>query len=157
MEHYDSIIIGSGQAGMPLSMALAQAGRRTAIVESQHVGGTCINVGCTPTKTMVASARVAHLARRAADFGVHCGPVSIDIAKIHQRKQAIVQDFRSGDQRRLENTRNLDLIFGHAHFSGTKVVEVNLNAGGTRTLSADNIFINTGARRHYPISSDLIQ
>src|SRR5271156_1729154 len=96
MDHFDAIVIGSGQAGTPLSIALAGAGRKTAIVESQHVGGTCINVGCTPTKTMVASARVAYMARRAGDFGVGCGAVSVDMGKVHGRKQAIVETFRAG-------------------------------------------------------------
>src|SRR6204780_3379209 len=114
MDHYDAIAIGSGQAGTPLSISLAKAGRKTALVESQHVGGTCINVGCTPTKTMVASARVAYLARRAADYGVRCGPVSVDMAQIHRRKQAIVDEFRTGDQHRLEGTENVALIFGEA-------------------------------------------
>ena len=82
MEHYDAIVIGSGQAGTPLSIALSGAGRKTALVESQHVGGTCINVGCTPTKTMVASARIAYLARRAADYGIRCGPVGVDMAQV---------------------------------------------------------------------------
>src|ERR1700733_5700334 len=102
MDHYDAIVIGSGQAGTPLTLALAEAGRKTALVERQYVGGTCINVGCTPTKTMVASARVAYLARRAADYGIHCGPVSVDVEQVHRRKQAIVDDFREGAQRRLE-------------------------------------------------------
>lgn len=146
MEHYDAIVVGSGQAGTPLCVALAEAGRKTALVESQHVGGTCINVGCTPTKTMVASARVAYLARRAADYGIRCGPVGVDIEKVRRRKQSIVDDFRIGAQRRLENAKNIELIFGEAHFSGPKVVEVKLTVGGTQTLTADNIFINTGAR-----------
>ncbi len=150
MEHYDAIIIGSGQAGTPLCLALAEAGRKTALIESQHVGGTCINVGCTPTKTMVASARVAYLARRAADYGVRCGPVSVDMEKVHRRKQSIVDDFRSASQRRLENAKNIELVFGEAHFSGPKAVEVSLTAGGTRTLTADTIFINTGARPSRP-------
>src|ERR1700691_3315908 len=114
MDHYDAIVIGSGQAGTPLSIALAKAGRKTALVERQHVGGTCINVGCTPTKIMVASARIAYLARRAADYGIRCGPVGVDMAQVHRRKQAIVDDFRIGDQRRLEDTKNLELIFGEA-------------------------------------------
>src|SRR5580658_5986964 len=146
MDRYDAIVIGSGQAGTPLSIALAKAGRKTALVESQHVGGTCINVGCTPTKTMVASARVAYLARRAADYGIRCGSVSVDMAQIHRRKQAIVDKFRTGDQHRLEKTANVELIWGEARFTGAKVVEVRLIAGGTRTLTADTIFINTGAR-----------
>src|ERR1700722_1999868 len=134
MDHYDAIVIGAGQAGTPLSVALAEAGRKTALVESQHVGGTCINVGCTPTKTMVASARIAYLARRAADYGVRCGPVEIDFEQIHRRKQKVVDDFRNGQQHHLENTKNLDLIFGEARFTGPKAVEVRLNSGGTRTL-----------------------
>ena len=150
MDHYDAIVIGSGQAGTPLSIALAEAGRKTALVESQHVGGTCINVGCTPTKTMVASARIAYLARRAADYGIRCGPVSVDLGQVHRRKQAIVDDFRAGEQRRLEDAKNVELIFGEAHFTGPNVVEVRLNAGGTRTLTADTIFINTGARPARP-------
>src|SRR5271156_2458628 len=135
MDHYDAIVIGSGQGGTPLSVALAEAGRKTALVESRHVGGTCINVGCTPTKTMVASARIAYLARRAADYGIRCGPVGVDLGQVHRRKQAIVDDFREGDQRRLVDAKNVELMFGEAHFTGPKAVEVRLNAGGTRTLT----------------------
>ncbi len=150
MEHFDAIVIGSGQAGTPLSTALGEAGRKTALIESQHYGGTCINVGCTPTKTMVASARVAYLARRAADYGIRCGTISVDMAQIRRRKQAIVDDFRAGVQRRLKNARNLELVDGEGHFTGSKVVEVKLTAGGTRTLTAENIFINTGDRSARP-------
>ncbi len=150
MDHYDAIVIGSGQAGTPLSVALAAAGRKTVLVESQHVGGTCINVGCTPTKTMVASARVAYLARRAADYGIHCGLVGVDISQIRRRKQKIVDDFRSGDQHRLESAKDLELIFGEGRFTAPKVVEIKQKAGGTRTLTADTIFINTGARPARP-------
>src|SRR6058998_2289229 len=84
---YDDIVIGSGQGGKPLSSSLAGAGRRTALVERAHVGGTCINVGCTPTKTMVASARVAYLARRGADYGVRTGPVTVDQEAVRARKR----------------------------------------------------------------------
>ena len=150
MDRYDAIIIGSGQAGMPLAIALAEAGRKTALVERDHVGGTCINVGCTPTKTMVASARIAYLARHAGDYGIGCGPVSVDFAQIRRRKQKIVDDFRSGDQHRLESTKNVDLIFGEARFGSRKVVDVTLKGGGTQTLTADTIFINTGARPARP-------
>ncbi|MGA2584562.1 MAG: mercuric reductase [Tepidisphaeraceae bacterium] len=146
MDHYDAIVIGSGQGGNPLCIALAEAGRKTAVVESQHVGGTCINVGCTPTKTMVASARIAYLARRAADYGIRCGTVGVDMGQIYRRKQAIVEEFRAGVQHRLEDAKNVELIFGQARFTGPKIVQVKLTAGGTRTLTADNIFINTGAR-----------
>src|SRR6201982_3755969 len=88
--HYDAIVIGSGQGGTPLSQALATAGMRTALVEREHVGGTCINEGCTPTKPLVASARVAHLARRGADYGVRTGALGIELAKVRERKRAIV-------------------------------------------------------------------
>jgi pyruvate/2-oxoglutarate dehydrogenase complex dihydrolipoamide dehydrogenase (E3) component len=150
MDKYDAIVIGAGQAGSPLSIALAEAGRNTALVESQHVGGTCINVGCTPTKTMVASARIAYLARRAADFGVRCGPVGVDMAQIHRRKQAIVDEFRTGLEHRVQNAENVELIYGTARFTGAKVVEVALPSGAVRTLTAETIFINTGARPAKP-------
>ena len=97
-EHFDAIVLGTGQGGKPLALALARAGWKTAVLERGAVGGTCVNVGCTPTKTMVASARVAYLARRAADFGVHTGPVSVDLARVRERKRAIVESFRSGSQ-----------------------------------------------------------
>ncbi|HEY0604768.1 MAG TPA: mercuric reductase [Herpetosiphonaceae bacterium] len=156
-QHYDAIVIGAGQAGGPLSTALARAGRKTALIEREHVGGTCINEGCTPTKTMVASARVAYLARRAADYGVHTGPISIDLSKVRQRKRDIVQSFRSGSQKRIEETEGVDLLDGEASFSGEKQIEVRLSSGETRTLTADLIFINTGARPSQPPIDGLVQ
>jgi pyruvate/2-oxoglutarate dehydrogenase complex dihydrolipoamide dehydrogenase (E3) component len=149
-EKYDVIIIGSGQAGGPLSTALANAGWKTALVEREHVGGTCVNEGCTPTKTMVASARVAYLARRAADYGVQTGPMTVDMSKVRQRKRDIVQSFRGGGERRMQNTDGLDLLMGEAHFTDPKSVEVTMNDGGTRNLAADVIVINTGARPRVP-------
>jgi pyruvate/2-oxoglutarate dehydrogenase complex dihydrolipoamide dehydrogenase (E3) component len=149
-EHFDGIVIGSGQGGKPLAVALAKAGWKTTIIEREHVGGTCINVGCTPTKTMVASARVAYLARRAADYGVHAGPVQVNLTEVRRRKQAIVDSFRNGSQRQLETTKNLDLLFGEARFVGPRVVEVQLKDGGSRQLTADKIFINTGCRPARP-------
>jgi pyruvate/2-oxoglutarate dehydrogenase complex dihydrolipoamide dehydrogenase (E3) component len=143
---YDTIIIGTGQAGKPLSIALANAGLKTAVIERLHVGGTCVNVGCTPTKTMVASARVAYLARRAADYGVHTGDVSVNLAEVRQRKQSIVDSFRQGGQRAIEKTENLDLLFGDASFTGPNSIAVKMNGGGTRQLTANKIFINTGCR-----------
>src|SRR5207245_2292537 len=115
-----------------------------------HVGGTCINEGCTPTKTMVASARVAYLARRAADYGVHTGQVTIDLAKVRQRKRDIVNDFRDSSQRRIETVEGVDLLFGEASFTGPKTLEVRLNSGQTRTLEAPTIIINAGARPMIP-------
>ena len=148
--HYDAIIIGAGQSGGPLSTALANAGWKTAIIERVHVGGTCINEGCTPTKTMVASARVAYLARRGAEYGVHTGPISIDMTKVRQRKRDIVDSFRNGSQSRIENTKGVDLLMGEAHFTGPKAVEVVFHDGERRQLTADTIFINAGARPSKP-------
>ncbi len=144
-EQYDAIVIGAGQGGGPLASALARAGKRTAIIERDQVGGTCINYGCTPTKTMVASARVAYLARRASDYGVNMGRISINLEKVRQRKRDIVLSFRSGSERRLTSTTNLDLIRAEASFIAPKTLELALNDGGTRWLRADLIFINTGA------------
>ena len=100
LRQYDAIIIGSGQAGTPLSVALANAGMRTVLIERKHVGGTCVNEGCTPSKTMVASARLAYLARRAADYGVYTGDIRVNMERVRQRKRDIVTSFRSGSQRR---------------------------------------------------------
>ncbi len=149
-EHYDAIIIGAGQAGGPLSTAFGQAGRKTVIIEREHVGGTCINEGCTPTKTMVASARVAYLARRAADYGVHTGPISVDMSVVRKRKRDIVDSFRGGSERRIKNSENVDLLMGEACFVGQKTLEVRLNDGGTRLLSGETICINTGDRPAKP-------
>ena len=143
---YDAIVIGSGQGGGPLAGALAAAGWKTALIEREHVGGTCVNVGCTPTKTMIASGRVAYLARRAADYGVHTGPVTVDMAKVRERKRDIVESFRGGSERRIEGTDGLDLWRGEASFSGPRTVEVRLDNGGTTRLTAPTICINTGAR-----------
>jgi pyruvate/2-oxoglutarate dehydrogenase complex dihydrolipoamide dehydrogenase (E3) component len=149
-ETYDALVLGAGQAGVPLSTTLANAGWRTAIVEREHVGGTCVNEGCTPTKTMVASARVAHLARRATDYGVDTGPVTVDMSRVRQRKRDIVDSFRSGNQRRIEQAEGLDLVMGEARFTGSKQVEVRLNDGGSRSMVAETIFVNTGARPRVP-------
>jgi pyruvate/2-oxoglutarate dehydrogenase complex dihydrolipoamide dehydrogenase (E3) component len=147
---YDGVVIGTGQGGKPLALALAQAGWKTAVIEKGPVGGTCINVGCTPTKTMVASARVAYLARRAGDYGVHAGAVSVDMAAVRRRKQAVVDSFRGGSERRLETTPGLTLIRGEARFAGPKALEVTLNAGGSLPLTAGKVFINSGCRPARP-------
>lgn len=150
-KRYKAIIIGAGQAGNPLSTALANAGWKTALIEKRHVGGTCVNYGCTPTKTMVASARVAYLARRGADYGVQTGPISVDMKKVRQRKRDIVESFRGGSTKRIQNTDNVDLLFGEARFTSQKSLEVKLNQdGGTLALSADHIFINAGTRAFLP-------
>jgi pyruvate/2-oxoglutarate dehydrogenase complex dihydrolipoamide dehydrogenase (E3) component len=150
-EHYDAIVIGAGQAGGPLSTTLATAGYKTALVEREHVGGTCINEGCSPTKTIVASARVAYLARRAGDYGVQTGPVVMDMVRVRQRKRDLVDSFRNRSQRHIESTEGVDLIFGEGRFRGPKAIEVKLNDGGTRQLTSGRyIFINTGDRPGRP-------
>jgi pyruvate/2-oxoglutarate dehydrogenase complex dihydrolipoamide dehydrogenase (E3) component len=149
-DHYEAIVIGSGQAGTPLCQALANSGLRTALVERAHVGGTCVNEGCTPTKTMVASGRVAYLARRGGDYGVHTGSITIDMNRVRQRKRDIVDDFRNGSQSRIEKTPNLDLLFGEASFTGPRSVQVRLKDGSQRTLTADKFFINAGCRPSVP-------
>jgi pyruvate/2-oxoglutarate dehydrogenase complex dihydrolipoamide dehydrogenase (E3) component len=146
---HDVIIIGSGQAGGPLAGAFARAGRKVALVEREHVGGTCVNVGCTPTKTMVASARVAYLARRAADYGVQTGTVTVDLTRVRQRKRDIVNQFRSGSERRLGQAE-VELVRGEGRFTTSHQVEVQLQQGGTRELTAPTILINTGARPARP-------
>jgi pyruvate/2-oxoglutarate dehydrogenase complex dihydrolipoamide dehydrogenase (E3) component len=144
-QHYDAIVIGAGQAGVPLATTLAKAGRKTALVEREHVGGTCINEGCTPTKTMVASAKVAYFDRRSTDYGVSNGQVTVDMVRVRQRKRDIVKSFRTGGEKRLHDA-GVDLLMGEARFAGPKELVVNLNGGATARLSAENIFINVGAR-----------
>ncbi len=145
-ETFDVIIIGAGQGGVPLATAFAGAGRKTALIERRWPGGTCVNVGCTPTKTMVASGRVAHLAGRGADYGVQTGELSIDMGTVRQRKRDIVQQFRSGSQKRIDQTDGLDYIEGEARFTGKKRLEVALNHGGTRNLTAEMIVLDIGER-----------
>ena len=149
MKTYDAIIIGSGQAGTPLAKKLAKAGKKTAIIEKRYVGGTCVNDGCTPTKTLVASARMAYMATR-KDLGVEIENYKIDFPAIMQRKENIVLKSRNGGQKGLEETENLDLIFGDASFTGIKTVSVKLNKGGEEELTAELIFIDTGAKTAIP-------
>ena len=145
-QHYDAVVIGAGQGGVPLSQALAGSGRRTALIEREHVGGTCINEGCTPTKTMVASAKTAYVDRRSAEYGVHNGPVSVDMREVRGRKRAMVDSFRNSGQRRIEATDGLDLIFGEASFTGPRTLEVHTNYCEEFELEEDTVFINAGAR-----------
>jgi pyruvate/2-oxoglutarate dehydrogenase complex dihydrolipoamide dehydrogenase (E3) component len=147
--HYDAIVIGAGQGGVPLAKTLAQAGRKVALVEREHVGGTCYNEGCTPTKTMLASAKVAYLDRRSADYGVKNGPVKVDMIAVRQRKRDIVEDFRDGGEQRIRATEGLDLIWGEASFTDPEELEVRLNSDETR-LTAGKFFINTGSRPANP-------
>ncbi len=142
---YDAIIIGSGQAGFPLAGALTDKGWTVALAERGYIGGTCINYGCSPTKTIVASARAAHLARRGADFGVQTGPVHIDFDTVMQRQAAIVEQFRGGLVKRLEGIDNLAIYREEARFEGPHAVRV-----GDEVIEGERIFINTGARAYVP-------
>ncbi len=150
MNKYDAIIIGSGQAANPLAYKLAAAGWKTALIEKQWVGGTCINVGCTPTKTLVASGRVAYLAKRSADFGVHTTGWSIDIEAVIRRKNEHVLSARNSIAKRMSETKNIDLIYGAASFSGPKTVVVKKADGSSAVLTAETIFLNNGARPNIP-------
>lgn len=145
-ETHDVIIIGAGQGGGPLASAFAAAGRRTALVERKWPGGTCVNVGCTPTKTMIASGRVAYLARRGADYGVHTGAVTVDMATVRRRKRDVVESFRAGSEKRIRGTEGLDYIEGDARFTGERELAVALNDGGTRELAAGTIVLDLGER-----------
>jgi pyruvate/2-oxoglutarate dehydrogenase complex dihydrolipoamide dehydrogenase (E3) component len=145
-QHYDALVIGAGQAGPPLADRLGKEGLTTAVIERQLMGGTCVNTGCIPTKTLVASARVAHLARRAADYGVKIGsPVAVDMARVKARKDALVEASNSGVTAWVEGMKNVRLIRGHARFESARSVSVD-----GETLSADRIFINAGARARVP-------
>ena len=130
-DHHDAIIIGSGQAGTPLATNFARAGYDTVLVERKHVGGTCINEGCTPTKTMVASARVAYLARRGADFGVRSGDIQIDMARVRERKREVVAIRRHNKASNLAKIARLKVIFGEARFTGPKSLDI-VQKDGTR-------------------------
>ncbi len=146
MPTHDAIVIGSGQAGPFLAVRLAQSGMKVALVEREHYGGTCVNDGCIPTKTLVASARTAHVAQRAAEYGVVLGgPVSVDMKAVLARKDRIVQQSVSSLTQWLQGTAGLDLVWGHARFTGPDAIEV-----GGQALSAPKIFINVGGRPVLP-------
>jgi pyruvate/2-oxoglutarate dehydrogenase complex dihydrolipoamide dehydrogenase (E3) component len=150
MKKYDAIIIGSGQAANPLARKLAAAGWKLALIERRWVGGTCINDGCTPTKSMIASARVAYMMKRSAEFGIHTEGFSVNIEEVLKRKNAIVLSFREGLTKGLIGTSGVDLIFGNASFSGPKEITVIKEDGSSDTLTAEKIFINTGTRPVIP-------
>jgi pyruvate/2-oxoglutarate dehydrogenase complex dihydrolipoamide dehydrogenase (E3) component len=150
VESYDALVIGAGQAGIPLARDLARAGWKTALIERAHVGGTCYNEGCTPTKTMAASARVAHLAKRARDYGIETGPVTVDMKAVRQRKRDLVESWRTGSERRLRETPNLELIIGEGSFLSSRAVSVRTSGQTHRVIEAPRVFINTGARPAIP-------
>jgi pyruvate/2-oxoglutarate dehydrogenase complex dihydrolipoamide dehydrogenase (E3) component len=150
INHYEAIIIGTGQGGKPLAIDLGRAGWSTAVIEANFVGGSCINYGCTPTKTMITSAQVAYMARRAAEYGVNVSSVHINLERVIERKRSVVESFRSGGRKSLENTPNVELIFGVASFLGPHEVQVVKRDGSILILTSDRIFINTGTRPGIP-------
>ena len=151
MKQYDAIVIGAGQAGGPLAKKLALAGKKTALIEKRWIGGTCVNDGCTPTKTMIASAKMAYLAGNSAPLGVKIKGYKVDMPTIKKRKDEVVHLFRDGSLKGLEATKDLDVIFGDAEFIGDKTISVKLNdSSKVQELTADQFFINTGAKTFIP-------
>ena len=145
MASYDAIIIGTGQAGPPLARRLAGTGMKVAIIERGRFGGTCVNTGCTPTKTLVATAYAAHLARRGADYGVSTGDVKVDMKRVKARKDYVVAKSNGAVERSLKGLENGQVYEGHARFVSPREVQV-----GTEILNTDRIFINVGARAAVP-------
>jgi len=153
MPRFDAVIIGTGQAGPSLARRLVAAGRKVAVIERGHFGGTCVNNGCTPTKAMIASAYAAHLARRHAEYGVKIGgPVSVDMKAVKARKDAIVAPSRNGLERSLKNLEGCTVFQGHGRFVGPHQVKV-----GETVLVAEQIFINVGGRPAVPTMPGLDQ
>lgn len=150
MKQYDAIIIGSGQAGTPLAKKLAKAGWNTVIIENRFVGGTCVNDGCTPSKTMIGAARMTYMAERAQEFGIPSDPLQIDLKKVIDRKNEIVSRSRESILKGLTETPELELLTGTASFTGHKAIKVTYTDGSTDQLTAEHIFINTGARPSIP-------
>lgn len=144
-EHFDAVIVGAGQAGPPLAGRLTDAGQRVAVIERKLVGGTCVNYGCIPTKTLVASAHAAHLARRGAEFGISTGDVVVDMAKVKGRKDGIVTADRTGVESWLAGMDGCTLLRGHARFTDPHTLQV-----GDQTITADQIFLNVGGRATVP-------
>ena len=150
-EHFDAVVIGTGQGGSPLAVRLAQSGRRTAVIERHLFGGTCVNVGCTPTKTYVASARAAHVARTAAQYGVVIGgDISIDMARVKARKDEVIGGSRDGIEKWLRGTENVTVFKGHARFTGPRALRIESDDGSTKDIDAGLVFINTGTRAAVP-------
>lgn len=149
MKKYDAVIIGAGQAGSPLAKKLAKAGKKVAIIEKRWIGGTCINDGCSPTKTMIASARVAHLTKNGKQWGVETDKININYKTILARKDEIVESFRAGATKGLENTPNLKIIFGDASFINNRQILIKSEDGETK-IEGDLIFINTGCTPTIP-------
>jgi pyruvate/2-oxoglutarate dehydrogenase complex dihydrolipoamide dehydrogenase (E3) component len=150
MEKFDAIVIGSGQAGNPLAKRLSEEGRRVALVESDFIGGTCINYGCTPTKTLVGLAKIFSQAKRATEYGITLNNRMPIYEKIYQRKNKIVADFRNGLEESLLTDPNITIFHGKGGFSGYKEIRVQSDNMHDKVLTAELIFINTGTRAYVP-------
>ncbi|HZW87803.1 MAG TPA: FAD-dependent oxidoreductase, partial [Myxococcaceae bacterium] len=149
MNTWDALVVGSGQSGVPLAVALARDGRRTAIVERADVGGTCINVGCTPTKTLVASARVAALIARASEYGIEAAPPRPRWPDVREREQRVVREFRASGERRLREA-GVTLLRGEARFVGARRLRVTSADGTGEEHEASLVVLNTGGRPRRP-------
>ncbi|KAJ6088718.1 hypothetical protein N7486_009979 [Penicillium sp. IBT 16267x] len=156
---YENIIIGSGQSGTPLAIGFAKAGQKTALIEREHVGGCCINDGCTPTKTLIASGRIAYLVRKGLDYGIHThaeehktdvNVAAVDMLKVRQRKRDIVDSFRGGSETKLKDA-GVDTLIGEASFVDKKTIQYKNSGGHVKTMQGKNIFINTGTRPAPPL------
>src|SRR5574340_367254 len=147
-EQYDLLVIGGGKGGKTLAMDLAKQGYVTALIERDPdmIGGTCINVACIPTKTLVASAKLAEQVRRAREYGVGATLTGIAMTDIRERKRAVVGFMRNGNHKLFTSIPGLDFMLGQARFTGERTVEVALLDGGARTLVGERVIINTGAR-----------
>ena len=149
MSTYDAVIIGTGQSGKPLALALGRAGWKVAVIEREHVGGTCINVGCTPTKTLVASARVAALIARAREYGIEVGSHRTHWLEVREREQGVVRKFRAGGERRLSDA-GVSLLRGEARFVGPRRLRVTAGDGASEEHEATTVVLNTGVRARQP-------
>ena len=148
-ERYDALVIGSGEAGKHIGWTMAQMGHRTAVVERKLIGGSCPNIACLPSKNIVHSAKVASLARRAAEFGLELGSFTIDMAGVQRRKRKMVDGEIQGHLN-LYKVSGAELIMGSVRFIAPRTVEVSLNDGGTRVIAGDRVFLNLGSRALIP-------
>src|ERR1700690_1432817 len=155
-EQYEILILGSGQGGKLLAWDMARSGRRTAVVERRWIGGSCPNIACMPSKNEVWGARIAFLARHAAQFGTITDPVTTDMAKVRQRKRDMVDREIAGHLAEFRSS-GAELVMGSGHFVGPKVLDVQLNDGGMRRLTGDKVFINVGPHAAIPSVPGLLE
>ncbi|MBU3751251.1 MAG: hypothetical protein FGM52_12535, partial [Mycobacterium sp.] len=150
MEQFDDVILGGGKAGKSLALALANAGHAVALIERGQIGGTCINVACIPTKTLVASAKVVELASRASDYGITLRPPPADLAPVIERKRRVVSAMVDTHMTLFTTTPNLSFLLGNGVFVGERTIEVAMAGGATRTVRGERVYINTGSHTTIP-------